>query len=367
MERSDQAGGEGVGFFTLFRPGTLAIVDANAVLSSVDNDCRYSRRSRMLRSAALDTTRLFAADHVLGEIYEKLPRIADASGLPVEELKSHFEAHYLPLIRFVTVEPTDPMPPAVAAITDPDDVPTGQLAHLLAPVLVLSEDKHLRKPGFAPSDWRTTALHTSKVSDARAAGLGLTAAVALPSWGMVAGTRAAARRVGAPGWLVGAGIAGAAVIGGRLLPEGNRAALKETARQVLKGLGEHLATVGEALVEGEQGIAAASYTRDSPPTVIEKMAVALAHAERPLLAREVHECIPFGDDNDQPALTTVRSLLATRTEFVEVTRSRGNLAAVSRPLAPTCQFRLRGEAAAGATRHPRWSWPVPVRRANARS
>lgn len=187
----------------------------------------------------------------------------------------------------------------------------------------------------------------------RAAGLGLTAVVALPSWGMVAGTRAAARRVGAPGWLVGAGIAGAAVIGGRLLPEGNRAALKETARQVLKGLGEHLATVGEALVEGEHGIATASYTRDSPPTVIEKMAVALAHAERPLLAREVHECIPFGDDNDQPARTTVRSLLATRTEFVEVTRSRWQLGRRVPPPGAHLPIRLRAEAAAGATRHPR--------------
>jgi hypothetical protein len=38
----------------------------------------------------------------------------------------------------------------VLAITDPDDVPTGQLAKLIALCAVFSEDKHPRKPGLAP-------------------------------------------------------------------------------------------------------------------------------------------------------------------------------------------------------------------------
>ena len=43
------------------------------------------------------------------------------------------------------------------AITDPDDVPTGQLAKLIAPCVVFSEDKHLSKPGLAPPAWRDAA------------------------------------------------------------------------------------------------------------------------------------------------------------------------------------------------------------------
>lgn len=40
--------------------------------------------------------------------------------------------------------------PQVLAISDPDDVPTGQLAELIAPCVLFSEDRHLRKPSLAP-------------------------------------------------------------------------------------------------------------------------------------------------------------------------------------------------------------------------
>lgn len=40
--------------------------------------------------------------------------------------------------------------PQVLAISDPDHVPTGQLAKLIAPCVLFSEDRHLRKPSLAP-------------------------------------------------------------------------------------------------------------------------------------------------------------------------------------------------------------------------
>ena len=55
--------------------------------------------------------------------------------------------------------------PQVLAITDPDDVPTGQLAKLIAPFIVFSEDKHLRRPGLAPADWRLVAQLAVDVAD----------------------------------------------------------------------------------------------------------------------------------------------------------------------------------------------------------
>lgn len=129
---------------------TVGIVDANAVLSSVDNDCRYDRTSRLLRSTLSDSTTLYAADHVWGEIYETLPKIAASSPVPLKELRARFETFYLPAIRFVTVTMPDELHPLVKATVDLDDRPTGQLAHLIAPVIVFSGDKHLRNPGFAP-------------------------------------------------------------------------------------------------------------------------------------------------------------------------------------------------------------------------
>lgn len=54
------------------------------------------------------------------------------------------------------------------AITDPDDVPTGKLAKLIAPCVVFSEDKHLRRPGLAPNRWRDVAKAGVDLVEAKA-------------------------------------------------------------------------------------------------------------------------------------------------------------------------------------------------------
>jgi hypothetical protein len=137
-------------------PRFLGVVDANTLLSCVGNDCRKGMywRSGLLRMTDRGTAALYAADHVYGEVYEHLPKIAHWSKVPTKVLRARFEETYLPALRFVTVDATDIVDPQVLAITDPDDVPSGQLAKLIAPCVVFSEDRHLRKPGLAPEDWR---------------------------------------------------------------------------------------------------------------------------------------------------------------------------------------------------------------------
>ena len=77
--------------------------------------------------------------------------------MPLDTLQVRFETQHLPTLRYVTVDTADIADPQVLAITDPDDVPTGQLAKLIAPCVVFSEDRHLRKPGLAPPQWREAA------------------------------------------------------------------------------------------------------------------------------------------------------------------------------------------------------------------
>jgi PIN domain len=95
---------------------------------------------------------LYASDHVYGEIYEHLPKIARWSKVPVNTLRARFDASYLAAVNFVMVDETEIVDPQVMAITDPDDVPSGLLAKLIAPCVVFSEDRHLRKPGLAQED-----------------------------------------------------------------------------------------------------------------------------------------------------------------------------------------------------------------------
>ena len=140
-------------------PRFLGVVDANAILSSVDNDCRKGPhwRSRLLRMTSGGTAVLYAPDHIYTEVYRRLPKIARSSPVPLDALRERFEAEYLPALRYVTVDAAAIADPQVLAIADPDDVPTGQLAKLIAPCVVFSEDRHLRKPGLAPPAWRDAA------------------------------------------------------------------------------------------------------------------------------------------------------------------------------------------------------------------
>ncbi len=66
---------------------------------------------------------LYAPDHIYGEVYRRLPRIARSSPVPLDTLRARFEAQYLPALRYVTVDTTGIADPQVLAITDPDDVP----------------------------------------------------------------------------------------------------------------------------------------------------------------------------------------------------------------------------------------------------
>jgi hypothetical protein len=187
------------------KPRLLAVVDTNALLSSVDNDCRHSphRRSRLLRMTYGDTVALYAADHVYGEVYERPPKIAKSSPVPLDELRAHFEDKHLPVLRFVTVSASaDSSDAQVQAITDSDDIPTGKLAKLIAPCVVFSEDRHLRKPGLAPANWRSVAQSGVDVAEATAKGEAPGRLMAYTGLGVTALFKFLGRRTGVSPWLL---------------------------------------------------------------------------------------------------------------------------------------------------------------------
>ena len=79
-------------------PRLLGVVDANAILSSVDNDCRKGPhwRSRLLRITSGGTAVLYAPDHIYTEVYRRLPKIARSSPVPLDALRERFEASTCP-------------------------------------------------------------------------------------------------------------------------------------------------------------------------------------------------------------------------------------------------------------------------------
>ncbi len=313
---------------------SIAIVDSNAILSSVDNDCRHGRASRLLRSTLFGWTTLYAADHVYAEVYEKLPKLARSSPVPLEDLRSRFEDEYLPAIRFVTVSMPDLLDPQVLAVTDLDDRPTGQLALLTAPVVVFSEDKHLRKPGFASSDWRETARGAAVVAEAAGEQRVMVVAAALPFVGLFRGSDLVGRRLGVPRWIPGAALAaltGLGVYAFMRRPD-RHAEAKNAGHRASEALIGMLADQNRRQADGLRAINGALFNRRGEPSVCEQVALTLARASGPLLTQEVHDLIVDRFDDDHvPLVSEVRTVLDEGTEFVRVNGSRWQLGREARP------------------------------------
>jgi hypothetical protein len=317
---------------------TVGIVDANAILSSVDNDCRNNWNSRLLRSTVLGSTTLYAADHVWHEIYRRLPKIAETSPVPLADLRARFETGYLPVMRFVTMSAEDEPHPQVLAITDLDDRPTGQLALLIAPVIVFSEDKHLKRPGFAPLDWRAAAGFTATVAEAASQERATAVALSLPVLGLWSGSSALGRKLGVPGWLPGAALVAFLSLGAyrRLLDPAKRAIVKDIGG---KFAGTFFGLLAEQSRLKHAGLAGISNIIFSPapegPSVRQRVAIVLARSSEALLVKEVHDLVVdnFVDD-PIPSLSEVRNALTDGSEFVCVNRYRWQFGRETAPWPP---------------------------------
>jgi predicted nucleic acid-binding protein len=305
-------------------PHLVGIVDTNALLSSIENDCRKGFRSRLLRMGDDGIAVLYAADHVLDETYEHLPKMAKRGLVPLSTLRAHFEAEYLPALRFVTVSDVDGSDAQVMAITDTDDVPTGRLAKLIAPCVVFSDDRHLKKPGFAPKDWQRAAKSVLDIAEGvRDQAVAVNAAV-LPARGAVGLVKLLGRQTGISPWALGAVVLG----GGALLlkqPDRRKAAAS-FAVKALEVVGTKLEAATAQERRGVEKLREVILAAPSRPTIRQRVAITLARKIEPLLAAEVHELI-YAHFPDEPAVSVqdVRAVLEEGSEFVRVQRYRWQL------------------------------------------
>jgi predicted nucleic acid-binding protein len=303
-------------------PRFLGVVDTNALLSSVDNDCRNpGRRSRLLRMTDGGTAVLYAADHVYSEVYEKLPKIAESSPVSLAGLRARFEERYLPVLRFVDVSTADIADPQVLAITDPDDVPTGQLAKLVGPCVVFSADKHLRKPGFAPADWLAVAKFAVDLADGIATQNATGQIAVLPAWGLIELVSFVGRKTGISPLL----LTGAVLAAGVLLfrsPE-RRTAVGRYAIPVVQALAKMMAEGFAQEVNGSAGVREAILASPEAPSVKQQVAIVLARQPEPLLAKEIQQRIERLFPVDfVPTVSEVRAVLKNGSEFVAYQRYR---------------------------------------------
>jgi hypothetical protein len=302
----------------------IGIVDTNALLSSIENDCRKGFRSRLLRMSHGGTATLYAADHVLEETYEHLPRMARRGLVPLATLRAHFEAAYLPALQFVTMSDLDGPDDQVLAITDADDVPTGWLAKLIGPCVVFSDDRHLKEPGFAPKDWQRTAESVLDIAEGvRDQAITVNAAV-LPVSGAVGLVKLLGRQTDISPWAIGAVVLGGGVL--LLKKPDRRKAAALFAVKALEVVGTKMEAATAQERRGVEKLREVILAAPSRPTIRQQVAITLARQNEPLLAAEVHELIQANFPEEPTInLQDVRTVLEEGAEFVRVQRYRWQL------------------------------------------
>lgn len=127
----------------------LGVLDTNTIFNDLIYQLRHERdEGLMVQSSREGAIRLLASSHVYGEVYERVPT-QERRGFPAEQILALFERSYLPHIHFVDIGgmPPDSRTLAVSN-TDPDDLPTAQLALLIAPCHVYTDDPDLTEAGF---------------------------------------------------------------------------------------------------------------------------------------------------------------------------------------------------------------------------
>jgi len=308
-------------------PQFLTVVDSDALLSSIDNHCRTNRPSRIARLASSYRVEVLAPDHVYGEVYAGFPKMAKSSPCTAEQLRSLFEEVYLPHLRWVTVDSAGADPDdRVQAVLDIDgtDAPTAQLACLIGPCLVLSGDKSLRTPGFAPQEWRPAAGSAVMVVTAEANSEGAASAMGFPLVGAVAGTVKIGNRVGLPWFMSIALLAGGVTLTFR--DPGRRTRVWSRVGPVVEGILEHLAEEQRKAEVGKVGLTRSMFTTAGPPAAKQMVTIVLARASEPLLASEIHELMldHFGEDVVS-SVGQVHTILRAGSEFTQPERYRWQL------------------------------------------
>lgn len=315
-----------------FSSGTLRfvlVVDTDALLSSIENHCRTGRRSRILRLADSRSSAVFAEDHVYMETYRGLERFGASRGVPLDQLRICFEQDYLPRIRWVPTDGDGIRDARVTLVTDQTDVPTAELASLIAPCLVLSEDRSLRRPGFAPEQWRVAAGHGTEV----VAGAGMqeagTMMIGLPPVAVVGGGIKLGEKVGIPWW--GTVIVLAIVTAVVLRSPERRKVIGEKVWPALDGFMQVMELAYEQERVATHQLKELLCPASSPPTAKQQVATILARKREPLLAKEIQGLIELYFQEDVPTVTEVRHILRDGSEFSEPERYRWQLGREAAP------------------------------------
>jgi hypothetical protein len=295
-----------IGFLERTWPGAVRVVvlDTNVILLSVRRFMRDGT-SALLGGAKRGTLKLFAAEHVYWEVFEKLPVVMPGWGFDPHEAASALDDEFLPWIRFVRVSGIRAADSRDEQVTDRDDRPTAVLVSLLAPVVSISRDPDLVSVGLAFDEWLAPVLagaERGKLADmAFTANIGLNLTIA-----GAGGLTSALRRWPTAALLLAvvAVMGGIQLVGSGRVPLGRDDLFAELAT-LAEATGQKLDTIIEEARTDGRRLDAATVLRVLPPALDERIARILALEPRARTHLELAEEL-----NRTSGLLTPESVLA---------------------------------------------------------
>jgi hypothetical protein len=274
----------------------------------------------------LGVLRGFAASHVWAEVPRVLAKRAGRADVPFEVLERIWWHEYVPLIRFVdcTGLPVTEEAANLAA-RDPSDSNTLVLAGLLAPVVIIAEDRDLLASGLAYEQWRDLYDVAETVHKGNSHLRGAAMAAALTGYGLIGAGKAAIRGMRNPWVLAVAGI-GALLLytsvgsfAPRLRSSWQRGA--DSRREIATAMGEALTAAALRVRQAEATWASAE--RGAPGgTLLHRLAGVLGAAEAPMTRTELVAALDL--PGRRATMADLARLLYGHCAFYEVHRAGGN-------------------------------------------
>jgi hypothetical protein len=189
------------------------------------------------------------------------------------------------------------------------DVPTAQLAMLLGPTVVLSLDKHLRRPGVAPADIGPVTKAAQDVAAADGALIGMSAGTVfgLTVIGLLLNRLALFLNVPkSTVW------GGAALLGVWTLKDSNR---REKAARAGTRLADGVGHILEQAAVAEQVLDGNAIASSRPVTLDRRLARELLLSASPLLASELVERLARDTTTPAPTVAEARAVLTSHPAF----------------------------------------------------
>ena len=314
----------------------IVVVDASRLRNDVLRRCTHRSRTTLITAANTGDYRLFAAQHVVDEVFEHAPRWCHEKGVELGAFLACWEQEYLPVIRVVDVSPS-----LLAMLNagergrveehraeDADDVPSLTLAILLEGLYLSNDFPALRAvygDRFAPAVHHRWVQLLQAGSDARQLAefghVGLTATNAIGA----AASAGVKRLVTATSpWIIAPVVLAAAIALTHMSSQSRRKLLDGTWEAVgvlaeTHALQQHLASsFTEATPVGPSWEALAA---ELPPARVLGRAclhTLSRHAASNVSAEQLARALP--NLGVAQSATTIRALLRTNAAFCQVWR-----------------------------------------------